>query len=602
LDEFYEATAGNALFVVESARVGLLGTALDASREDRTLPPRIETVISARLAQLPSGTRELVSLGAVVGETFSVDLLVCASGNSEDEVLRDLDLLWRRGIIREQAGDYLFAHPHIQAVALASVGAPERNRLNRRVARAIEQLYGTESAAVSRRLASHYEDAALYDEAVAAYRRAAMAALEIYANEEAIRSIERALVLLAKLPEGRERDRTELDLLMTLGPPLVITKGYAAPRAVEVYSRARELSRALGAPGLAAPALRGLAIAYIVRGELNLAEDMGAELLGLASKLANPMLTVEAHYSLGVVAFWRGELERSREELELAVTGCEQVDHAAHIALYSQSPLVIGLVRLGFTLWHLGFDGLALEKQARALALAEELGQPYSLGYALTFSAWLAYCRGDAAETARHSERLIALCVEHSMRYWVPVGHLLLGWCTMVRGDVDQGISVIETTVASIAEEDRLNRSFALMLLAHGRARVTLEAAARTFDEAHALVEQTGVRWLEAELLRTQAEFESARGATMDAVEGLLSSARDIARRQRSRMYEVRTTYDLAVLWRANGRTADAVAALEAIAADPDQSRQNQDQRRAAALLEQLRREAAVGPMDQERS
>jgi len=57
-----------------------------------------------------------------------------------------------------------------------------------------------------------------------------------------------ALELLMRLPECPERDHGELGLQTTLGPVLMITKGWAAPETEKVYLRAHELARTSGTP------------------------------------------------------------------------------------------------------------------------------------------------------------------------------------------------------------------------------------------------------------------------------------------------------------------------------------------------------------------
>ena len=65
---------------------------------------------------------------------------------------------------------------------------------------------------------------------------------------------------LKQLPDGPERRRQELALETALGPPLMDTKGYAAPEVEQVYARARELCREVGETPQLAPVLWGLRI------------------------------------------------------------------------------------------------------------------------------------------------------------------------------------------------------------------------------------------------------------------------------------------------------------------------------------------------------
>ena len=67
-----------------------------------------------------------------------------------------------------------------------------------------------------------------------------------------------------------------------------------------------------------------------------------------------------------------------------------------HIGLYTQDPAVVCLIRLAVDLWLLGDSDGAARRRDESLALAEELGHPFSRGYALTWDAVLECLRGDA--------------------------------------------------------------------------------------------------------------------------------------------------------------------------------------------------------------
>jgi len=64
-----------------------------------------------------------------------------ASGSDEDTVVRGLDELWRRRIIREQVGDaHDFSHDKQREGAYSALSAARRRLLHRRVAEALNRL------------------------------------------------------------------------------------------------------------------------------------------------------------------------------------------------------------------------------------------------------------------------------------------------------------------------------------------------------------------------------------------------------------------------------------------------------------------------------
>ncbi len=76
-----------------------------AGRPGSPLSPRVQSVIEARLAQLSAPARELVEVAATIGREFSADVLAATPPRrDEDALVRGLDELWRRRIVRERAG------------------------------------------------------------------------------------------------------------------------------------------------------------------------------------------------------------------------------------------------------------------------------------------------------------------------------------------------------------------------------------------------------------------------------------------------------------------------------------------------------------------
>src|SRR5262245_21072758 len=271
--QLYRETEGNPLFVVETIRSRSSGQAMMAGESLAALkahsltpiPQRVHAVIAARLAQLSAPARELAGLAATIGRAFTFDVLARASNYDEDSLVRALDELWQRRIVREQgANAYDFSHDKIREVAYAEVSPMHRQLMHRRVARALEMVFASDLDPVSGQIAAHYEHAGVLDQAIQFYERAAGMAQRVYANEEAISLLNRALALLQRLPPSPERDARELALQTALGASLVATRIYAHPEVVEVYSHAQVLCQRLGRPP-SPPILRALAIADIHR-------------------------------------------------------------------------------------------------------------------------------------------------------------------------------------------------------------------------------------------------------------------------------------------------------------------------------------------------
>jgi predicted ATPase len=493
-ETLFRETEGNPLFVVEWTRAGL-------ADDPAHVPPRVQSVIETRFAQLSGRAQELASLAATIGRAFDYGVLASASSSSEEDVIDALEELSERRIIRELPGAaYDFSHDKLREAAYERTGEARRQMLHRRVAQAIESR-ASDLESVAAELAVHYEEADWIDRAAAFYARAAEAAHRVYSNDRAIALFEKALALLEGEPDSPERDRRELALRTALGAPLVSIEGYGAPKVHEDYVRAQELCGRLGTPP-APPVLRGLALVALARGELQRARELGAQLVEAGEQSDEATVRVEGHYVLGVTSFWLGEFEHSREQLEASLAEYDPADSPTHVAMYSQDPRVVCLSRLALVLHYLGETKAADDRANEALRYADELEHPWSLAYALNFTAWLAIEKGDKDLARERAERMASLADDERLGFVHPMGTILRGWLLGETGATDEAITFIREGLEAYEESGwSLYRPYALTLLA----RICV-AAGRTDEARDAITEaldvsaRTGQRYLDAEL------------------------------------------------------------------------------------------------------
>src|SRR5262249_24927330 len=131
-------------------------------------------------------------------------------------------------------------------------------------------------------LAHHLTEAGLIEKAEGYWLEASKKAAIRSANLEAIAHAQRGIETLAYLPDGKEKDRRELDFQFTLGPCLIATQGPASNNAIVTFARARELCERLGDPPEHLQVMFWLTTASVIRGELPIAQETIAALLNLA--------------------------------------------------------------------------------------------------------------------------------------------------------------------------------------------------------------------------------------------------------------------------------------------------------------------------------
>jgi DNA-binding SARP family transcriptional activator len=208
IDCLYGETEGNPLFIVETVRAGLPDEVRGSAAEGflcvpRPLPSRMKDALMARVDQLSPSARALAELAATIGREFTFDVLREATDAGEGVLVRGLDELWRRGIVREQGEDaYDFSHDKLREVIDAELSEARKRMLHRHVARALERVHTDNLDPVVARVAAHYERADEPEEAIEYYERAAQVAETMQVSEDAASYRRRASALLEGTATG----------------------------------------------------------------------------------------------------------------------------------------------------------------------------------------------------------------------------------------------------------------------------------------------------------------------------------------------------------------------------------------------------------------
>ncbi len=106
------------------------------------MSPKVQAVIGSRLAQLSEPARDLAGIAATIGREFTSDVLAYASEADEETLVRSLDELWRRRIVRERGADASdFSHDKIREVAYLALSPARRRHHHLRVAHTLERLH-----------------------------------------------------------------------------------------------------------------------------------------------------------------------------------------------------------------------------------------------------------------------------------------------------------------------------------------------------------------------------------------------------------------------------------------------------------------------------
>jgi predicted ATPase len=160
---------------------------------DAVLPDSVREVIGGRVVRLGKDAGRVLSMAAVIGRDFDLDVLARATKTSKDELLDILEAAAAVALVREPAdasGRYSFAHALIQHTLYEDLGPNRRARAHRVVAEALEDLCGDRPGDRVSELARHWTSATQpidLTKAISYSRQAGDAALGALAPADALR-------------------------------------------------------------------------------------------------------------------------------------------------------------------------------------------------------------------------------------------------------------------------------------------------------------------------------------------------------------------------------------------------------------------------------
>ena len=221
-----------------------------------------------------------------------------------------------------------------------------------------------------------------------------------------------ALELLRTMPHSPQRAERELALLLALGSPIAVTKGWDSPEVEKVYGHARELCQEAGETPQLLRALFGLAGYYIIHGEYKSAQESMEQNLNLARRSQDPGVLLQAHHYLGALQTFAGELASARHSQDEVITLTIRRRIMPLSTCTQATILRLLLGHKAWVLWLLGYPEQALQTARAALRLAQQLSHPFSIAQATWHNAWLQGVRGERAQAIAQAQAAIALSEE----------------------------------------------------------------------------------------------------------------------------------------------------------------------------------------------
>lgn len=584
IERIVERTDGIPLFVEEMTRSLLEGGFAAAENADN-IPDTLQASLTARLDHLPAHAKELAQIASVIGREVGLSLLTKVTGCSDSDNAGAVgDLIQSQLMVRGgSSGDdqIVFRHALIRDAAYQSLLTRRRRDIHRKIARTLESDFPNAVESEPELLATHFAEAGDTELAIAYWRRAGERASLLLANNEAIDHYRNALAQLYRLPEGLERDRTEAEIMLAMGVPLIAATGYASTAVRDNYTRARALSENVNDLDCLFTSTRGLWNCVFDRADLDDALDLAQNLTRFSERDSNPDKVALAQRALGSTRMNRGELHDAMIAFDACIATSGQNPTAFPIREYGEAPMVIAHQYKGWVCALMGRLDQGAELGLKAVDQARQLNYPLTLAFSLHTLAVIHLMRREYELCRSAGEEVLDLSNEHDFVFWSAGSRVLIGSALAHLGRIGEGLDMASQAISDWrATGADLHVPTWVSYLADAAVLADdHESAAPTVADAIDLAREKRDLIALAELLRLNGRIAARRGDP--AAEGLLESAIETASAQGALLYELRAAADLAHLRGSNG----ALDALTRTYAKFDEGLSLQDLQDAKSLI-----------------
>jgi predicted ATPase len=537
--EIAERTDGVPLFIEEMTRMlienryaGRLGGGAGA------VPDTLMDLLTERLDNLPPGAKLVAQLASVIGRDFDLPLLAAAA-DAEGDWRTGVQAMLERGLVLQSSADgerLQFKHALVEDTAYASISPKRCTELHGRVANALLAHFRDRVEHQPELAARHLTHAGDGLRAAAWWQAAGRVALGRGAPREAAGHLRAGIAALASVPAGLDRDSAELGLLAMLGPTKMVLQGPGSAEFGEIQQRSYRLSQTLPEqPHLLATSY-GWCLFNWGRARLATASRLVDELLQLAAgRGGDTEAAMAANNMAGMVRFHLGQAAPAQQHLSHSTALYEPQRDAALYPVYLMDFGVFGRFYLALSTQVLGEADAARQIAAEALALAEGLNQPHTMGFAMLANFNTAVMRGDADTALPMAERCIAFSSQYGFPEFIAMARVARGWALAHgQGRWAEGVDEVRAGLEGWAQTGFENwQPWFIALEAEILGHLGQHAAALPRIDQHLeRIAANGERQFESVLLAERAAMLAALPGTQHQATALFDQAENLARAQ----------------------------------------------------------------------
>ncbi len=482
--------AGNPLFLEELLRSLIEEGVIQPTEDGRwqithavtemDIPTTLQGVLTARIDRLPEAVKRVLQVAAVIGRVFPRYILNPIV-NDPDTLEKALAQLEAADLIElHTSGDqreYRFKHILTYETAYNSLLHQQRKLIHKQIADHMARLYwqlGEEYAPV---VADHYYKSETWARAMRYLQRAAEAAVQSFANQQAVEFYTQALEVADII--GQAETDPETILAIHEGRAKILTTLGNPQQAIDDYRVVLAMAKTSNDIAAQMRALNGIASLHASHHDFLQAKEFFEEALGVARRLNDEPGIADTLNQIGNFYYNLGKLDEGvkhyREALEISLKlkddsrrveaedGLSKImlEQGETVASLERYPDIIALRRrLGYRnglmnslasllmgqIFIADYQG-AKQTAEEVLELHQKSGDFYRMPVIKFYQAYGQFFQGELGKAAENLHEGLRLANEQKQKPMQALGMAWLGYYYLTLGMDEAGLSQAEQSV-----------------------------------------------------------------------------------------------------------------------------------------------------------
>ena len=537
-------------------------------------PKSLRGIVELQISATTEQESSLLEAASIIGTRFSAQGIAGVLAQEPKEVEEVCGRLAKRGQFLILDGTtnwpdgsigqgYEFIHDIYRHTLYDAIPPGVRQQLHRNFANRLSTGFDGQRVSVAAELALHFELGGVHDQAITFLILAAEKAQARSAGREAVAHLDRALALLAVLPQDQETERQELKVQLRLLRSLHFSVGYTSDQLDPHTTRALELCNRLDDKSGQLRVLAYQGASYMLRGHHVLVEQTIEAANSIAPFISDPVLLSHRSLVSGLLAQASGKHETAQKHFTQCVDMLDDTDLRAPSRAFGHDPAVLAMGFSSLSAWMLGFPDEARTRVVSCMRRSEAVGGALSLVNGFDFALSLEQFRRDVVAARSFADSLMACMEKYGVAFTYMRAIASQNWLLLQTGAAEDAVTGLTKGIASARKQGaRLFSSVSLTTLAEAHlANGTITEGLAIADEALDIA-QGGERFWEAETYRIKGELLRLENKDSEAEECFRASLK-VAASQSVLSLELRGATSLAKLLAGSGRKPEARKLVE---------------------------------------